>query len=466
MAVLSITAVAEEQSLKSVDTIPIPELDCVIEPSEIVDVGSAVPGVVASILADRSDLVKKGAVIAALDSNVEQANLELAIARAGLDTAIELRRQSAKFGYLTQQRNQTLLQKSAISRQEMDQTKTETRIAELQVVQEQENKRIAGLESRRARAVLQQRTIRSPVDGVVMDRFKSVGEYVEDEPLLRVAQLDPLHVEVIVPVEYMGRITPGMQAEVTAVVSGSDTYLATVERVDRVADAASGTYGVRLSLSNPDYKMPAGLRCRLGFLSLEQQQKTDEIAAEKNSSRSKPLNAEPASEPILLASEDLTGACYSIGPLSDENLAQQLSDRLEEQSDGLTMRHETVNHGNRYRVLAAPEQNRRSTQALQARLQAAGFSDLYIMLRGDYKGRVALGYFRDKKTAYNRMRQLADKGFDTEVLPIQKKKQQYWLDLSLKAGGNLSKRIGDISATLPPAVSFKPVACSHLVAHR
>jgi hypothetical protein len=78
--------------------------------------------------------------------------------------------------------------------------------------------------------------------------------------------LDPLHVEVIVPVEYLGRITPGMRAEVTPVVSSQGMHVATVTRVDRVADAASGTFGVRLSLSNPDYAIPGGLRCQLGFL--------------------------------------------------------------------------------------------------------------------------------------------------------------------------------------------------------
>jgi hypothetical protein len=36
--------------------------------------------------------------------------------------------------------------------------------------------------------------------------------------------------------------------------------------VDRVFDAASSTFGVRLELPNPDYSLPAGLRCRIRFL--------------------------------------------------------------------------------------------------------------------------------------------------------------------------------------------------------
>ncbi len=244
----------------------IPELDCVIEPSEIVDVGSAEPGVIEAIYVNRSDLVQKGEVIAQLESSVERATLVLSMARAELTTTIELRRENAAFERRTQKRNQVLFQKSSLSAHDMDRLKTETRIAQLQVRQEEDKKRIAELESRRAQANLLRRTIRCPVEGFVMERFKSVGEYVDEDPILRVAQLDPLHVEVIVPVEYLGRITPGMRAEVSPVVPNHGMYVATVTRVDRVADTASATLGVRLSLSNPDYAIPGGLRCRLAFL--------------------------------------------------------------------------------------------------------------------------------------------------------------------------------------------------------
>lgn len=243
----------------------IPELDCVIEPSEVVDVGSAVPGVLEAIHAHRSDHVKKDAVIAALESSVEQATVVLSKARAELTTSIELREENAAFGRRSLKRNQALLHKSSISKQEIDRLRTETRVAELQVLQEQDNKRIAELEYQRALASLRRRTIRSPVDGVVTERFKSVGEYVEDDAILQVAQLDPLHVEVIVPVDFLGQIETGMRAKVVPAVRGHGTHEATVTRVDQVADAASATFGVRLSLPNPDYAIPSGLRCRLTF---------------------------------------------------------------------------------------------------------------------------------------------------------------------------------------------------------
>jgi hypothetical protein len=42
-------------------------------------------------------------------------------------------------------------------------------------------------------------------------------------------------------------------------------YKAVVTVVDQVFDAASGTIGVRLELPNPDYAIPAGLKCQVRF---------------------------------------------------------------------------------------------------------------------------------------------------------------------------------------------------------
>jgi len=46
---------------------------------------------------------------------------------------------------------------------------------------------------------------------------------------------------------------------------GGGTYTAKVVIVDRVIDAASGTFGVRLEIPNPKYELPAGLKCRVIF---------------------------------------------------------------------------------------------------------------------------------------------------------------------------------------------------------
>jgi RND family efflux transporter MFP subunit len=448
------------------DSTLFPELDCVIEPSEIVDVGSAVPGLVESIRVDRSDMVKQGMVLANLQSSVERATLDLAKVRAQFNTAIELRQENAAFGYLTQKRNQALLHKAAISMQDMDQLMTETRIAELQVKQEKENKRIAALEFLRAQALLDQRTIHSPVDGVVMERFKSVGEYVENEPLLRVARLNPLHVEVIVPVAYLGRVKQGMQAQVHTRLPDPTEYLATVERVDKVADAASGTFGVRLSLANPDYKIPAGLRCKLDFFIEEQLQQAAESRDESDSTPAKLAESEVV--PASLNSPTLANSmgCYRVGPIKDASQARQLFDNLQSVADDLTINGETFNQETHYLVLAPPTSDPEARRALEAQLQAAGITHRYVLARGAYKGRISLGYYRNDKVAAHRQQQLSKLGVDVELVPHSVATTQYWLELSLGETGPALQGVNELSTLLPPYVALETMNCLPRMATR
>lgn len=241
------------------------ELDCVLNPSVVADLGSGVPGIVSHLSVDRSDFVSQGDILAELESGVEQASYDLAAARAGMDAEVALRRVNAGFGRRQHKRSLDLFERKVISTNDIDARETEARLARLELQQAIDNKTLAELEKARAEEVLKRRRISSPIKGVVMDRFVTVGEYVEDQPVVRVAQLDPLHVEVYVPVERLGEIQPGMSADVWSDAIQGSSWQATVSRVDRVADVASGTYGVRLVLPNPDYKVPAGLRCRLNF---------------------------------------------------------------------------------------------------------------------------------------------------------------------------------------------------------
>jgi len=66
-------------------------------------------------------------------------------------------------------------------------------------------------------------------------------------------------------VELLGAIKVGMQADVTPENPVGQVYKAKIKIVDRVIDAASGAFGVRLELPNPKYLLPAGLKCKVSF---------------------------------------------------------------------------------------------------------------------------------------------------------------------------------------------------------
>lgn len=184
------------------------ELNCLIHPFAVITISSPVGGLLEAVNVDRGDLVKEGQVIAVLDTSVERATGAVAHAQAELS-----------------------------------------------------NRRLADLELQRTAAEVGLRTIRSPINGVVVERFMSPGEFPKQERIFKLAQIDPLRVEAYAPVSLLGKIAVGMEVQLKPEAPVSGIHRAKVTVVDRVVDAASGTFGVRMELPNPDLRVPAGLKC-------------------------------------------------------------------------------------------------------------------------------------------------------------------------------------------------------------
>ena len=250
------------------DTTPLPELDALMRPFELVDVGAAADGLVESVLVERGDLVEQGQVLALLDFGVERASTDLAKARAEADSTLQMAHVDLADREVTHARYEAMHEKGIVPEEILQRTLTDKRLAELAVSRAQEDRLAADLEYSRAKALLARGTVKSPVRGVVTKRLLSPGELVSrsgQDTILQIAQIDPLIVELNAPVELLGRITVGMSAEVLPEEPVGGSYTAEVTVVDRVIDTASGTFGVRLRLPNTDYRLPAGLRCRLRF---------------------------------------------------------------------------------------------------------------------------------------------------------------------------------------------------------
>jgi len=245
------------------------EFDGLIEPYRVVQVGSAVPGVLDSVNVDRGDLVRMDQVLATLQSGVEKATVALAQAKAEMEATIKAKQEALEFAERKLERNKDLYSQKALPDQQWDEVETQRLLAEHELTEALENKQLARLELKRAIEVVERMNIRSPLNGIVVERFLHPGEYVEDQPILKLAQIDPLNVEVILPVEMLGSVKTGMGATVKPEAPVTGFYTAKVKIVDKVVDAASGTFGVRLELPNPDYQLPPGLKCKVVFLEFE-----------------------------------------------------------------------------------------------------------------------------------------------------------------------------------------------------
>jgi RND family efflux transporter MFP subunit len=209
---------------------------CVLLPNKTVELAAPVSGVVDKVFIERGDTVRAGQTVLQLNSEVENATVELAKARL-------------EFTQRRLQRNQNLVSNQLLAAQEVDELKTENALARLELNQ--------------AKAVLAQRIVNSPLSGRVISVDSSVGEYVGtlgSEPFARIVNLDPLHVELVYPAKDYGKVTIGQSLSIQ-IQHQSSRVTGTVDIVDPLIDAASGTFGVRLVLPNPNSKIPAGLRC-------------------------------------------------------------------------------------------------------------------------------------------------------------------------------------------------------------
>jgi RND family efflux transporter MFP subunit len=415
------------------------ELDCVIEPHVVIDLSSRVDGIVETMEVERGELIEKGQILVRLESSVEQAAVAQAQVRADAMAEILASNVSAEFAQRRNDRIQELHDSQAVSTDQLDEIKTEYELSRLQRERAAENKLIAKLELRQAREVLNRHTLRSPIRGIVVRHYLAPGEAVEEQPIMRLAQIDPLRVEVIVPVSAFGTIEVGQRAIMRPESPMDGEYATTVTIVDGVADASSGTFRVRLGLPNEDYSLPSGLRCRVKFLPKDETPEETVVTAPVPESPQTPSATDEVSPPqyemIKTAAAPAKSAdriCQTIGPIANASEADLIMTTLAGQATQLRLREENQGSVDSYLLLAPQQPSLNDSRALTAKMQAAGFNDFYIFPRGSHKGRISLGVHRVKAYAEERQAQLAELGFESELVPRTKEGPSHFrLDVEL-----------------------------------
>ncbi len=240
-----------------------PPLDCMIQPSQTVQIGTAAPGVVERVAVERGERVARGQAVVQLQASVERAALAVARERAAMQGETHVAVGSQELAQRELARATELYEQNFVSRNFLDKQNAEVKVAGGRHEQAQEKRSLSRREVELAGAQLAQRTIRSPINGVVVESFVSAGEFVDQKPMLRIAEIDPLRVDVLVPAAAFGQVQVGMKGSVAPELFAGTTHQATVKTVDRVIDAASNTFRVRLELPNPNFALPAGLRCKV-----------------------------------------------------------------------------------------------------------------------------------------------------------------------------------------------------------
>ncbi|HEX4085589.1 MAG TPA: efflux RND transporter periplasmic adaptor subunit [Chthoniobacteraceae bacterium] len=130
----------------------------------------------------------------------------------------------------------------------------------------------AKLELQLANVALAEKTIKSPLSGIVVHRYKEPGESVDRmEKLFDIVNIDQVYIQFYLEPSLIEKLNVGDKVAVRfpAHNNGLKDYIATVAFIDPRIDAASGLFRIKLLLDNPNHEIRAGMRGEADFTKTE-----------------------------------------------------------------------------------------------------------------------------------------------------------------------------------------------------
>ena len=292
-----------------------------VEPVDTVAVGTQVSGIIDKIYVDFNSTVKKGQVLAVLDtknltSTLNSAKANLQSAQANMQSA------NAALGYqrANYNRYKALYQKGLISANDFESARLSYRQAEEQVAMMKESVVAAQESVRTAQTNLGYATIVSPIDGTIINKYVAEGQTVAasfSTPELFGVARDLKKMQVLADVDEadIGDVRPGESVTFTVDAYPDDTFQGTVQQV-RLGGSTSNnvvTYKVVISTSNADLKLKPGMTANVTIYT---QQKSGVLSVP-----TKALRFTPAKETVgKMKIKDISNAKNKVWTIEGNNI--------------------------------------------------------------------------------------------------------------------------------------------------
>jgi RND family efflux transporter MFP subunit len=226
--------------------------EVVVPPTRQALISTPVDAIVARILADAGEAVTRGQPLAELEGPEF-----LTWQREYLDAALEDDLAAAQHA-----RDQSLFEEGIIAERRLQESQARARASRARLDQARRQLELAGFTAE-ALAELAgggplagRLVLRAPLDGVVLERFATVGARVSAlDPLMRLGDLSELWLELQVRQEVAADILPGMFVGVPV---GGEEQRSTITTVGRFVDDTTQTVLVRAVLEQADDRLRAG----------------------------------------------------------------------------------------------------------------------------------------------------------------------------------------------------------------
>lgn len=234
------------------------------EPFRRIDLAAAEPGILTKLFVIEGEKVKAGQLLALLDREVLEISAK--IAERAKDSRGRLQAATAERDQREQrlQRLRTIEPKRFASADEIARAETELAVSAANLLAAQEQLAIDALEFEKAQALLERRSLRSPIAGVVTKLHREEREFVSviNPTIVTVVQLHPLRVIFPVPTTTALNLAANQPVKIT-IPELKQEAVGRVELVSPVTEAESGTVRVKVLIDNAEGKYRAGVRCVL-----------------------------------------------------------------------------------------------------------------------------------------------------------------------------------------------------------
>ncbi|MGO8779341.1 MAG: efflux RND transporter periplasmic adaptor subunit [Rhodomicrobium sp.] len=198
-----------------------------------VNVTTQIAGQVREIHFVSGQRVKKGDKLVQLDDAPERADLANFEAQAHLAEA-------------NMERTMTLLKSDFVARQTMDQNRSVLDQAKAQI--------------QRTQAIIDQKLIRAPFDGVLGIRQVNLGQYIgAGTNIVGLINLDTLHVDFRLPEQNASKLTIGQEIDIAADAMPGKSFKAKITAIEPRVSESTRTLSVQGTLSNPGETLRPGM---------------------------------------------------------------------------------------------------------------------------------------------------------------------------------------------------------------
>ncbi len=271
-----------------------------IESVGSVEVGAEISGRVDEVLVRFNDTVTKGQVMAKINTEQLGAKLKEGTAQSLVSAAnVSSARASVEEAEAKAARSRTLSEKGLLSTQELDSVLATEKKAKAALATAQAQQAVSAASLEAARANLNKATIRSPVDGVVLNRSVEPGQTVASSlqapVLFLVAQdLTTMKLKVNIDEADVGNVHEGQEATFRVDAYPKKQFPSVVKFVKNVPTSGKDvvTYEAELSVSNTERLLRPGMTATATIVTEE---KTGALLVPNAALRFTPPNAQPTS---------------------------------------------------------------------------------------------------------------------------------------------------------------------------